>query len=251
MGKLAVAVFAITAAVLVVVFLVLWRRQAAQPNRSDEPGVTHHLLPRQFAKQFPGAGGEASDDSRTFAYMLLSCQWENDYQPEPHDWTLADVSDWSLSDIVELYSEEEDEAAAPEDLWAWGWDTYMDRVAPVQLVEDWDPRPFLRYALRAMGISSLEEWQEGKIWFVQPEDVAKANLGSGASPEADAGPNPRFPADKQRAAQVLSETLRLAKAQGRGLLFFGEEGWYYGMEVPKKTQPVLRRAGFKFVTRHP
>jgi len=60
----------------------------------------------------------------------------------------------------------------------------------------------------------------------------------------------RFPADRERAGQVLAATVRLAKDQRRGLLFIGDEGWYYDMEVPTKTEAVLRRAGFQFVTRH-
>jgi len=80
-----------------------------------------------------------SDERETFAYLLLACSWTQELESE--------FPDWYHGDVIECFSECEDQAEEPEDLWAFGWEQQMARIAPVQLTLGWDPRPYLKAVL--------------------------------------------------------------------------------------------------------
>lgn len=178
------------------------------------------------------------EKERTFAYLLLACKWSDEFKSE--------ISDWYFGDIIEAFSEGEDQADCPEDIWSFEWEGFMDRVAPVQLTLGWDPRLYLVSLFKGEGIepyfaTGYADEPNNIICFDRLPD------GLVFSGEAEKIPNPT---DRERFDEVLRQTMEMARSQNRSLLFIGGWGWYYEMEVPSDRKTILQQAGLKFVNRH-
>ena len=183
--------------------------------------------------------------------MVLTCQWNNSYVPRPGDWTLEDIEIWSLRGVLDSYSKCEDYASQQSELWVWGWNYYMNRLAPVQLVEDWDPGEFFKLYLESCNIREFETYQKESIWFIENKSLIVYRPGPESSTMLGGLTTaPKSLHDADRFKRVLDLTIQLAIKEWRGLLFFGQKGWNYTMEVPASVQPIMARSGFKFITRH-
>jgi hypothetical protein len=177
-------------------------------------------------------------EERTFAYLLAASDWSEEIQ--------ATVS-VSYSDTIELTMSCEDQAETAEQLWPIGWETFMGRIAPVQLTLGWDPRPYLRSVYREAGIEPLyclRDEMDGDhiLYFAQlpPE-------GFRWSPRAR---RDRDAPDRVRFDEVLAATIEIARSQRRGMLFYGGWGWSYEIDYLEDVAHVLEQAGMKFLTRH-
>jgi hypothetical protein len=171
-----------------------------------------------------------------FNYLLLACRMNDALQEE--------LRGWAVGDILEGFLEMESTAEALDDLWCYGWQRSMARLAPVQVTKFTDARPWLRETLGepALGIEHDGEYS-GSVWYFAPP----------ADPAAPAAPAPRARAnaDRARLHSVLTATAELARLRGEGLLFVGCWGFDFKAEVPREQQLLMVTAGFQFVDRHP
>ena len=71
-------------------------------------------------------------EKRTFAYILLACKLTQELKSE--------LSEYYWGGIIEAFISCEEQAIAPEGLYPFGWESIMNRVAPVQMTNGWDPR---------------------------------------------------------------------------------------------------------------
>ena len=182
----------------------------------------------------------AESNTKTFAYMLLSCDWRDGLRGE--------FRDWYYGDIIEGFSEGEDQAESPEDLWSFGWEKFMNRVAPVQLTLGFDVRRPILESFKSIGVEPF--FRTG--YFNEPDNVLVFEIGD-TEPRLDAGgySAAKNPSDVDRLVKVLRSTITIARREGRSLLFVGGWGWYYDMEIPLSVQELIRRCGMEFVNRHP
>ena len=131
------------------------------------------------------------------------------------------------------------------DPWSFGWEEFMGRTAPVQLTDGWDVRPYIVQLFSEAGIQPAYRLgyfgeADNLVFFDRlPRSLGADTAGPIGSKE-----------DVRRFREVLDSTIDLAAASSRGLLFVGQAGWAYDMEVRNSARRVLDRAGFRFVTRH-
>jgi len=167
--------------------------------------------------------------------MLFACTWSEEFE--------AELADWYSGDMIEAFMEAEDQ----HDPWSFGWEGFMARIAPVQLTDGWDVHPYLIETFARMRVEPayrlgyLDETDNVVFFARAPGGFESPNIG--AAPIGLA-------ADVARFHEVLEATIDLASSQGSGLLFVGESGWAYDMDVPMAARGTLERAGFRFATRH-
>jgi hypothetical protein len=181
----------------------------------------------------------AESNTKTFAYMLLSCDWRDDFREA--------LRDWYYGDIIEAFSEGEDQAESPEELWSFGWEAFMNRVAPVQLTLGFDVRRPILESFKSIGVEPF--FRAGG--FKQPDNIFAFEVGD-AEPRIDPREHSsENPFDVDRLAKVLRSTISIARHEARSLLLVGGWGWYYDMEIPLNVQELIRDSGMEFANRHP
>lgn len=189
----------------------------------------------------------------TFAYMLLSADWELGQSEEQTHGSSRHVAKWSVSDILEYHASIEEQRTEPKNVSDWPWHRWTDWISPVQFVLGWDPRSFFQSTLRRLGVSRFRSWQRGDVWLVAARDLLGVRFPDGPVPISRSIRRIPKPADTRRAQSVLLETLGLALRQRRGLLFVGCEGWSYHHDFLRRwkdSRRNLKNAGFVFVDRH-
>lgn len=169
---------------------------------------------------------------RTFAYLLCVGKTNEGFEGK--------LNGWYFGDIIEAFSEAEDQARKPADIWSFNWDEHLSRVAPVQLTRGLDVRPLLLAALPAPNFRFETEGLFGGSTFI----FSAPSVGSPAFRP------PQASDDQSRFYAVLRATVSLAVPEKARVVFVGGWGWYYDMEVPAKQQRLLKKMGMPFVTRH-
>jgi hypothetical protein len=169
-----------------------------------------------------------------FTYLVLSAHMDGEL------W--AELEQSQPGDILEGFLEMESSAQSLDDLWPYGWEQRMARLAPVQMTEYVDARPWwvagmgpTRYAV------DKTSGYPGTIVYYPPP-VAVAEL-----PKAWKKETP----DRHRFVAILEATAELAQLRGDGLLLIGCWGFRFGDEVPADQQAIMIQAGFQFVDRRP
>lgn len=193
------------------------------------------------------------NEQETFAYMLLSCS----QSIRIHNEILADWSEESCSDILEIFCSLEGQSDIVDTIWPFDWEDSMDRIAPVQLTLSWDPRRYLLEIWQQAGHQVL--YQVGNNGFpsyfpiiylgIPPSQDTLAPLLSSVSVEGIINP-----VDKVRFDDVLIATVELAQTQNRGILFIGDWGFDYKIDAEYLNDEAIKNAlirnGMKFLTRH-
>lgn len=177
-------------------------------------------------------------ENRTFAYILLACKWAQELESE--------LTEYYWGGIVEAFIDSEEQAIAPEDLFPFGWESIMKRIAPVQFTNGWDPRRYLFDELLKEGENPTfacgEEGGLPHIIFVEypakkdtTEKLIKLDIVR----------------DKRQFNKILNATLELCEQGNTGLLFIG--GWGFNYEansLNNDDRDFLADSGFQFTNRH-
>lgn len=196
--------------------------------------------------------------ANTFAYLLAACS----QQECVHEDIQEEFSRGNSSGIIEMCVCLEAQYDSVNCLWPSDWEVSMSRLAPVQMTQSWDCRPYLLRLFEHCGIYPTyqrdfanfldppTEEQLGHIIFFA-EMPTKDVLSHAAQSTNATVINPK---DKDRFDKVLAATIDLARQEERGVLFIGHWGWDYQkdeehLQYPE-VQSALSLSGMKFLTRH-
>lgn len=177
-------------------------------------------------------------ENRTFAYILLACELSQELKSE--------LSEYYWGGIVEVFIDCEEQALAPEDLYPFGWESIMNRVAPVQVTNGWDPRPTLFDEL-------LKEGENPRFTCGGKEDIPNIifieHPNKKDSTEKLISLN--LMRDKRQFNKILNSTIQLCSQGNNGLLFIGGWGFSYeDKQLSDEVRDFLVDSGFQFTSRH-